>query len=51
MGVPFLGRVPLDLSIRVDSDAGRPPAAGDTLQGKAFAAIAAKLAAWLKAHA
>lgn len=51
MGLPFLGRVPLDLSIRVDSDAGKPPAAGDTLQGKAFAAIAAKLAAWLKAQA
>lgn len=49
MGLPFLGRVPLDLSIRVDSDAGKPPAAGDTLQGKAFAAIAARLADWLKA--
>lgn len=50
MGLPFLGRVPLDLSIRVDSDAGKPPAAGDTLQGKAFAAIAARLADWLKAQ-
>jgi len=50
MGLPFLGRVPLDLSIRVDSDAGKPPAAGDTLQGKAFGAIAARLADWLKAH-
>jgi ATP-binding protein involved in chromosome partitioning len=50
MGLPFLGRVPLDLSIRLDSDAGKPPAAGDTLQGKAFAAIAARLADWLKAQ-
>jgi ATP-binding protein involved in chromosome partitioning len=50
MGLPFLGRVPLDLAIRVDSDAGKPPAAGDTLQGKAFAAIAARLADWLKAR-
>ncbi len=27
MGVPFLGEVPLHMSIREDSDAGRPPAA------------------------
>ncbi len=47
LGVPFLGRIPLDLSIRRDSDAGRPPAAGDSPQGQAFAAIARKLAAWL----
>jgi len=47
-GVPFLGHVPLDLSIRQDSDAGRPPAAGDTAQGRAFRAIAERLAAWLE---
>ncbi|HEX8057728.1 MAG TPA: Mrp/NBP35 family ATP-binding protein, partial [Novosphingobium sp.] len=29
MGHAFLGRIPLDLSIRQDSDAGNPPAAGD----------------------
>jgi ATP-binding protein involved in chromosome partitioning len=47
MGHAFLGRVPLDLSIRLDSDAGRPPAAGDGPQSEAFAAIARKLDAWL----
>ncbi len=47
MGHDFLGRIPLDLSIRQDSDAGTPPAAGDTVQAEAFAAIARRLAAWL----
>lgn len=46
--VPFLGHVPLDLAIRQDSDAGRPPAAGDTPQGKAFMAIAKRVADWLE---
>jgi len=45
--VPFLGHVPLDLTIRQDSDAGRPPAAGDGPQGAAFAAIARRVADWL----
>jgi ATP-binding protein involved in chromosome partitioning len=39
MGVPFLGRLPLSLSIREASDAGTPLAA----EAEAFAAIAAKL--------
>jgi ATP-binding protein involved in chromosome partitioning len=43
----FLGRVPLSTEIRVASDAGQPPAAHDTPQGEAFAAIAARVAAWL----
>ena len=47
MGQAFLGRVPLDLSIRLDSDAGNPPAGGDGPQGEAFAAIARKLAVWI----
>lgn len=47
-GVPFLGHVPLDLSIRQDSDAGRPPAANDTPQGRAFQAIARRVAEWLE---
>ncbi len=50
MDIAFLGRIPLDLSIRRDSDAGKPPAANDTPQGRAFAAIARKLAAWLDAQ-
>ena len=47
MGLPFLGRVPLDLTIRQDSDAGKPPAAGDGPQAEAFAAIARRIATWL----
>jgi ATP-binding protein involved in chromosome partitioning len=46
--VPFLGHVPLDLSIRQDSDAGKPPAAQDTAQGRAFMAIARRVADWLE---
>lgn len=44
---PFLGRIPLDLSIREQSDAGTPPAAGDGPQAEAFAAIARRVATWL----
>ena len=47
MGQTFLGKVPLDMSIRLDSDAGRPPAAGDGPQAEAFLAIARKLAVWI----
>ena len=47
MDVPFLGHVPLDLTIRQDSDAGKPPAAHDAPQGKAFMAIAKRVADWL----
>jgi ATP-binding protein involved in chromosome partitioning len=45
MGVPFLGRLPLSLAIREASDAGTPPAASDTPEAEAFAAIAAQLMA------
>jgi ATP-binding protein involved in chromosome partitioning len=47
MGHAFLGRIPLDLSIRQDSDAGRPPAAGDGEQAESFAAIARQVDRWL----
>src|SRR3954463_1804826 len=47
MGVPFLGRLPLSLSIREASDAGVPPAASDGPESEAFAAIAAQLTAAL----
>jgi ATP-binding protein involved in chromosome partitioning len=50
MDVPFLGRIPLDIAIRTASDAGDPPAAGNSPQGAAFTAIAAKVAAWIKEH-
>jgi len=48
MGLAFLGRIPLDLSIRQDSDAGRPPAAGEGPQAEAFVAIARGVDAWLE---
>lgn len=43
MGVPFLGRLPLSLSIREASDAGNPPAASNGTEADAFARLAAKL--------
>jgi ATP-binding protein involved in chromosome partitioning len=43
MAIPFLGRIPLTLSIRRASDAGTPPAAGEGEDADAFARIAAKL--------
>jgi ATP-binding protein involved in chromosome partitioning len=48
MDLPFLGRIPLDIAIRTASDAGDPPAAGNSAQGQAFADIATKVADWLK---
>lgn len=47
MSLPFLGRLPLDISIRQDSDAGKPPAAGEGERSEAFAAIARRVATWL----
>jgi ATP-binding protein involved in chromosome partitioning len=43
MSIPFLGRVPLTLSIRQMSDAGTPPAAGDGDEAKPFREIAQRL--------
>jgi ATP-binding protein involved in chromosome partitioning len=50
MGLPFLGRVPLELTIRTASDAGDPPAAGNGPHAETFAALAAQLDAWLTAN-
>ena len=50
MGLPFLGRVPLELAIRTASDAGDPPAAGNGPQAETFAALAARLDDWLTAN-
>lgn len=47
MGMPFLGRIPLDIEIRKSSDGGTPPACTDGVQGQAFLEIAKKLATWL----
>jgi ATP-binding protein involved in chromosome partitioning len=48
LGVPFLGRLPLSVSLREASDAGRPPAAEDGPAAEAFAKIAGKLLAELE---
>jgi len=50
-GIPFLGRIPLTLSIREASDAGTPPAAGEGEAAEVFAAIAAKVGDWLDGNA
>lgn len=47
MGLSFLGRIPLDSSIRLSSDAGVPPAAQGGSLADPFRAIAAHLARWL----
>ena len=47
LGIPFLGRIPLDIAIRTASDEGDPPALHDTPIGNAFAAIAAKVGNWI----
>jgi ATP-binding protein involved in chromosome partitioning len=46
LGFPFLGEIPLDVEIRVNSDAGKPVALdSSTPHGKAFQEVAAALAA------
>jgi ATP-binding protein involved in chromosome partitioning len=50
MGLPFLGRVPLEMAIRQASDAGDPPAAGNGPAAETFAALAAQLEDWLAAN-
>ena len=49
LSMPFLGRIPLAIEIRRQSDAGDPPAAGEGIHADAFRAIAQKVADWLKA--
>jgi ATP-binding protein involved in chromosome partitioning len=43
LDIPFLGRVPLTLTLRRASDEGRPPAAGEGEEAAVFAGIAARL--------
>lgn len=47
LGIPFLGRIPLDISIRTASDAGVPPALTDGPIGQAFRQIAGQVASWI----
>lgn len=48
LGVPFLGRLPLSVSLREASDAGTPPAAQDGPAAEIFTAIARRLLAELE---
>jgi ATP-binding protein involved in chromosome partitioning len=45
--IPFLGRIPLDIAIRVASDDGVPPALGEGPIAKAYADIAARVSDWI----
>lgn len=45
--IPFLGRIPLNLDIRIQSDAGVPPASGDDANADAFKDVAQHLISWL----
>lgn len=48
LDVPFLGRLPLSASLRAESDAGRPPAAGDGPAAAAFRTLAEAVLAQLR---
>ena len=50
LGIPFLGRVPLDIAIRKASDAGEPPALGEGPIAEAYAAIARQVSDWIDAQ-
>ena len=47
LGIPFLGRIPLDIKIRMESDAGTPPALGEGPISDAYSAIAQRVATWI----
>ena len=47
MGMAFLGRIPLAIDIRRQSDAGDPPAAADGPHAEHFVAISKRVEAWL----
>lgn len=47
LGIRFLGRIPLDISIRLASDAGDPPALKDGPISNAYAAIAKQVSDWV----
>ncbi len=50
MGHDFLGRIPLQASIRSDSDNGQPPAAGDGPEAAIFAQLAERVISWLESN-
>lgn len=50
LGLPFLGRIPLSREIRLASDGGAPPAAGNGADGAAFVSVAQRIDDWLRAN-
>ena len=51
MGHDFLGRIPLTMAIRQESDAGHPPAGGEGVVADSFAALARHIGEWIDARA
>ncbi|RYY36617.1 MAG: chromosome partitioning protein ParA, partial [Sphingomonadales bacterium] len=49
LGIPFLGRIPLEMAIRAASDAGTPPAAGNGPEAQVFFDLAGQVDDWLRA--
>ena len=47
LGLPFLGRIPLDISIRTASDNGEPPALGEGPISDAYGNIGRQVSDWL----
>ena len=47
MSMPFLARIPLSIAIRTASDAGTPPAAGDSPEAEPFLVLAERVKEWL----
>jgi ATP-binding protein involved in chromosome partitioning len=47
LGLPFLGRIPLDIAIRHASDEGVPPALGEGTIADAYAGIARRVSSWI----
>jgi ATP-binding protein involved in chromosome partitioning len=50
MGLAFLGRVPLDIGIRIASDEGQPPAARNDALAQPFLNIAQRIGEWIDAR-
>ena len=50
LGLPFLGRIPLDIAIMRGADSGEPTAAGNESHAQAFIDIAGRIASWLTDH-
>lgn len=45
--IPFWGRIPLAMEIRISGDAGTPPASADIAEARSFHELAQRLESWL----